>query len=147
MENVLDLLRFRSATQCDISAELEFVASHFDGFLPRPQTLTALPFSLLYEIIGHGSLRIESEDGPYDFIRKGTEINPKMFYLLEFVRFEYCSTDVMNDLFDLLWENFYDINASMWATLRARLVLPNININKRPAKQSLPLVMKGKAKG
>jgi hypothetical protein len=47
MVNVLDRLRFRSANRCDISAELKFVASHFDDFLPRPRTLTALPFSFL----------------------------------------------------------------------------------------------------
>jgi hypothetical protein len=49
----------------------------------------------------------------------------------------------MNDLFDLLWENSYKINASMWATVYARLVLPNININQEPAKQFPPSVKKG----
>jgi hypothetical protein len=146
MDNVLNRLRFRSANRCNISAELEFVASHFDDFLPHHQTWTTLPFSFLYEIIGHRSLRIENEDGLYDFIRKGTKMNPEMFCLLEFVRFEYCSTDVMNDFFDLLWESFYEINASMWAILRTRLVLPTININKRLAKQFPPLVKKGKVK-
>jgi hypothetical protein len=144
MDNVLDRLRFRSANRCDISAELEFVASHFDDFLPRPQPLTALPFSFLYEIICHESLRIEIEDRLYDFIRKGTKMNPEMFCLLESIRFDYCSTDVMNDLLDLLWENSYEINASMWATLGARLVLPDIN--KRLAKQFPLLVKKREAK-
>jgi hypothetical protein len=51
-ESVVDRLRYRSATRCDISAELEFVASHFDDFLVRPETLTTLSFSFLYEIIG-----------------------------------------------------------------------------------------------
>jgi hypothetical protein len=92
-----------------------------------------LPFSSLDEIISHGSLSIESEDGLYDFIRKGTEMNPEMFYLSEFVRLEYCPTDVMNDLFDPVWESSYEINVSMWATLCARLALPDIH--KRPAKQ------------
>jgi hypothetical protein len=124
--------------------ELEFIASHFDDFLPRPQTLTTLYFSFLYEILAHRSLRIENEDSLYDFIRKGTKMNPEMICLLEFVRFEYCPTDVMNDLFDLLWENSYEINASMWATLRVRLLLPCIS--KRQAKQFSPLVKRGKAK-
>jgi hypothetical protein len=52
----------------------------------------------------------------------------------------------MNDFFDLLWESFYEINASMWATVRARPVLANINIKKRPAKQFPPSVKKGKVK-
>jgi hypothetical protein len=146
MDNVLNRLRFRSANRCDLSAELEFVASHFHDFLPRPQTLTTFPFSLLYDIIGHGSLRIESEDSLYDFIREGIKINPEVFCLLEFVKFEYCSTGVMDGLFDLLWENSCEINASIWATLCARLVLPNINRDKRQAKQFPPLVKKRKVK-
>jgi hypothetical protein len=123
MENVVDRLRFRSANQCDISAELKFVASHFYAFLPRPQTLTALPFSLLYGIIGHGSLRLETEDSLLDFINEAIETGGEMFGLLEFVRLEYCSMDAKKDFFDLLWENFCKINASLWATLRARIVL------------------------
>jgi hypothetical protein len=123
---------------------IAFFASHFDNFLSHPQTLTTLPFSFLYEIIGHGSLRIESDDSLFDFIRKGTETNPKMFCLLEFVRFEYYSTYVMNDLFDVLWENSYDINASIWANICARLVLPNMN--KIPASQFPPSVKKAKAR-
>jgi hypothetical protein len=48
----------------------------------------------------------------------------------------------MNDLFDLLWENSYEINTSMWATLSARLVLPSIK--KRRAKSFPPSMKKGK---
>jgi hypothetical protein len=59
-----------------------------------------------------------------DFINEAIEKGGEMFGLLEFVRLEYCSMDVMNDFFDLLWENFCKINASMWATLRAPAV-PN----------------------
>jgi hypothetical protein len=112
----------------------------------RTEIPIMISFRLLYEMIGHGSLRIESEDSLCNFIRRGTKINPEMFCLLEFVRFEYCSTDVMNDLFDLLWENSHEINASMWATLCARLVVPNINIDKGQVKQFPPLVKKGKVK-
>jgi hypothetical protein len=65
-----------------------------------------------------------------------------MFDLLEFVGFEYCSTDVLNDFFELLLENSYEISASMGGSLRARLVLPNIN--KGPAKQFPPSVKKGR---
>jgi hypothetical protein len=78
-----------------------------------------------YNVISHGSLRLESEDSLYDFNNKGAETNREMFSLLELVRLEYCSTDGMNDFFDLLLDHFYDINASIWASLRARLVLPN----------------------
>jgi hypothetical protein len=82
---------------------------------------------VIYATIGHGSLRVESEDGLYEFIKKGIETNREMFCLLEFVRFEYCSANVVNDFFDLLSEHFYEINASMWTSIRARLIFSNIN--------------------
>jgi hypothetical protein len=126
IENVLDRIRFLSATRCDISTELEFIVSHFYDFLRRPDALKALPFSMICEILGHGSLRLESEDSLYDFIKKGIETNREMFSLMEFVRWNYCSTDTMNDFFDLISEDFCEINASIWTSLCARLVLPNI---------------------
>jgi hypothetical protein len=107
--------------------------------LRRPDGLNALPFSMIYEIISQGSLRLASEDSLYDFIKKRTETKPEMFSLLEFVSWEYCSTDVMNDFFNLLSEHFYEMNDSMWANLRARLVLP-----RRTWKQFPPTVKKGK---
>jgi hypothetical protein len=87
--------------------------------------LQTFPFSLLHEIIGYGSLGLESEDGLCGFISKGTETNREMIGLLEFVRFEYCSTHVMKGIFALLSGHFSELNASMWTGLRARLVLPN----------------------
>jgi hypothetical protein len=101
MENVIDRLRFLWATRCDIYTELEFIASHFCDFLCRPDALKALPFLMISEIIGHGSLRLDSENGLYDFISKGTETPRDMFGLLEFVRLEYCSTNVLNECFNL----------------------------------------------
>jgi hypothetical protein len=139
MENAVDRLRFLSATRCDISAELEFIASHFGDFLRRPDALKALPFPTIYEIIGHRSLRLDSEDSLYDFIRTCTETALDMFSLLKFVRFECCSTDVMNDLFDVHSEHFCEITAPMWAGIRARLLLPN-----KAWKQFPPVVKKGR---
>jgi hypothetical protein len=138
MENVVDRIRFLSATRCNISAEVEFIASHFHDFLCRRDVLNAVPFSLHCEIIGHGSLRLQSEDRLCDFIRRGTKLNPNMFRLSELVRFEYCSTDVIDDFFDLLSEHCYEINASMRGSLRARLVLPNV-----PRREFPPSVKKG----
>jgi hypothetical protein len=88
---------------------------------------------VLYEVLGHGSLRLDSEDSLYDFIGKGTETNREMFSLLEFVKLDCCSTDVLNAFFYLLSEHFYEISASMWASLRARLVLPKIIGNFPPS--------------
>jgi hypothetical protein len=96
---------------------------------------------MISSIIGHGSLRPDSEDSLYGFIRKGMETNGEMFGFLEFVRFEYCSTDVMNNFFELFSKHLYEINASIWAGLRARLILPQ-----RAWKHFPPLMKKGNGK-
>jgi hypothetical protein len=75
----------------------------------------------MYEIITHGSLRVESEDSLGDFFSIGIEMSS----LLEFVKFEYCSAEMIRDVFGLLSEDFDEFNASMRAGLRARLVLSN----------------------
>jgi hypothetical protein len=106
--------------------------------------MTALPLSLLSGILRHRSLRLEGEDGLYDFISEGLKTNRELFSLLEFVIFEYCSMDVMNDYFDLLSQHFYEINASVWAGLRARLVLPHTK--KRLPKHFSPSVKKVKTR-
>jgi hypothetical protein len=113
MENVVDRLQLLSATRCDISTELDFITSHFSDFLCHRDALNALPFSRIYAILSRESLRLESEDGLYDFISRGIKTNRKMFGLLEFVRIEYCSTGIMNEFMDLLSEYSYEINASM----------------------------------
>jgi hypothetical protein len=60
MENVVDRLQFLSAIRCDISTELEFIASHFYDFLGRHNAVKALPSSMICEILSHRSLRLDS---------------------------------------------------------------------------------------
>jgi hypothetical protein len=81
MENVVDRLQFLSTTRCDISAEVEFIASHFHDFLCCCDALNTVPFSLPYKIIGHGSLRLQSEDRLCDFISKAAKTNQEQFRL------------------------------------------------------------------
>jgi hypothetical protein len=63
--NVHDHLGFMSASRCNVSTELDFISSHFYHFSHHPNALTALPSLMLYDIIGHRSLRLESEDHLY----------------------------------------------------------------------------------
>jgi hypothetical protein len=79
-------------------------------------------FFVIYKILGHGSLGLQSEDSLYDFISQGNEAKQEMFHFLELVRLEYCSTDVMRDF----CEHFSEITASVWAILVARLLVLNV---------------------
>jgi hypothetical protein len=53
-------------------------------------------------------------------------MNWELFPLVEFVRLGHCSTDAVNDFLDVLSEHLYEINTSIWASLKARFVFPNI---------------------
>jgi hypothetical protein len=106
MDNIVDRLRFLSETRCDIFTELGFIASHLCDFLFRPDALKGLSFSMIYEVLGHGSLRLESEDSLCDFINRGVETNEEVFGLLEFIRLEYCSANVIANFLDLLSDHF-----------------------------------------
>jgi hypothetical protein len=81
---------------------------------------------MIYEILGDGSVRIDSENRSYDFISKGIGTSREMFGLLEFIKLEYCSTNVRKDCFDALSEHFYGINALVRAGFRTPLVLLSI---------------------
>jgi hypothetical protein len=85
---------------------------------------------LLSKIVSQGYVKLESEDGLDDFVSKGIEMNGEMFGLVTFVRLEYCSTDVVNDISADFPSNFRKINALIWANVRARFVLSNITIVK-----------------
>jgi hypothetical protein len=63
-----------------------------------------------------------------------------MHGLLEFVRLEYCSTEIINDFLDISPDYFYEINASKWASIRSRLI--SANVNKKTTKQFPPSVKK-----
>jgi hypothetical protein len=59
---------------------------------------------MIYNIMSHGSLRLESEDRLDGFMRKGTETIPEILGILELVRLEDGWTDVMKECFNKFWE-------------------------------------------
>jgi hypothetical protein len=64
--------------------------------------LNVLPSSIFYEVINQRSLRVENDDSLDAFISEGTETNGEMLYILYFVTFQSCSTDVINALSECL---------------------------------------------
>jgi hypothetical protein len=73
IEMAVDHLRFLSETGCDISAELEFISSHFRDVSGQTDALRGLPVSVIYAILCHRPLPLESEDDLYEFNGKGGE--------------------------------------------------------------------------
>jgi hypothetical protein len=79
---------------------------------------------ILSRILSSESLKIESEDWLYNIIWELVEIDRSYFSLLEFVQFEFVSTDIAarfiqssHDLIDFL-------NSSIWMSLGRRFIHP-----------------------
>jgi hypothetical protein len=124
VENAADRLLMRCARECDISAQVEFVASHFCDIVDGPNCLGSLPFSVVAQIVGHPNLRLATEDSLFGFISRDLPAGDEFLSLLEFVRFEYCTAETMDSFFHLISEDFHRLNISLWASLHSRLVLP-----------------------
>jgi hypothetical protein len=101
--------------------------------------MRGLPVSLICEILCLRSLWLESEDDLYEFIRKSSETDGEFFGLMEFIKFEYRSTDTMSNFFRLLSEHLGDLNVSLWKSLRSRLTLGAVKGTER---EFPPSVMK-----
>jgi hypothetical protein len=97
---------------------------------------------VIYDIIRHPCLSLESEDCLYIFVRHGNETNPEFFAFMESVRFECCAPDTISDFFELLSAHIDEFNRSMWAAVSARVVLSG-NVSR----QFPPSVKRMKDKG
>jgi hypothetical protein len=60
LESVVDCL---STPGCTIATELEFISSHFYDFRHQPDTWIRSPFSMIYDIVSRGSLRLRATAG------------------------------------------------------------------------------------
>jgi hypothetical protein len=95
IKTAVDHLRLLSETGYDISAELEFVFSHFRHVSGRTDALRGLPVSLIYAILCHRPLPLENEDNLYEFNGKGGEF----FALMEFITSESRGINI------ILWQS------------------------------------------
>jgi hypothetical protein len=60
IEKTVDYLRFLTAIRCRISAALEFIASHLQNFMLRPDGLKDIRLSQLDKMVGYRSLEFET---------------------------------------------------------------------------------------
>jgi hypothetical protein len=102
--------------------EIEILAQHFHE-LPS-SVVKSLSFSTILEIFGHEKLEIEDEDWLFDFILNLTAIEHERIELLEFVFFEYLSTDKMKEFIEWSFELHNDFTITLWHSICNRLILP-----------------------
>jgi hypothetical protein len=112
--NYLTLLQL-----CDICIDvsLPFIASEFYR-LNRPD-LDNISFSVLFHILSHDALVISSEDSLFYYLISRMSSNPESFNLLQFVRFEYLSSESIS-VFVSRIPNFIDRH--LWSVISPRLL-------------------------
>jgi hypothetical protein len=133
----VDRLGMLSESGCDISADLEFISSHLYEDL---RALRSLSYPLIYEILSHRSVQVESEDSVLEFVSECTCDQREFLSLFEFVKLEYCSVKSIKHFYGTFLEGLDNMNLSLWYCLRARLALP---ISGTTEREFLPSMKKG----
>jgi hypothetical protein len=100
---------------------IEFLAVHFVELERSFQK--GLSVSVLYQILGHPSLALESEDWLFEFIISQSESNQESVSLLEFVRFEFLRKSTIETFVMWSLEHFNELEftISLWRAITNRL--------------------------
>jgi hypothetical protein len=118
-ENVLSRLEMKRLCGWDVSAEVEFAASHLSEISREHiETLDTADFS---NIIAGGSVSIESEDWLYEVVSSFVGRRAEDFWLFESVRFEYLSVESISSFVDLSEDHLASVNLAIWRGICARL--------------------------
>jgi hypothetical protein len=120
ISNVIDKIIPLSKIGLCCDEVIAFIASHFYEI---PSTsFEHISDSIVESILSHSDLQIMSEDSLYEFIISRIRENCNSLNLLEFVKFEYLSTDNITMFCDLS-QDFYDqLNQSIWSGICIRLL-------------------------
>jgi hypothetical protein len=127
-KTALTRLLFRGDLGLDCETEKEFVASHFHEF--SMDEVSKLPYPMIYDILTHPSLALESEDALWKFVYMKICDDIEYIALLEFVSFEHLSPESFAQFTDLLANNFDHFTLQLWNALSGRLVLPVVVQNR-----------------
>jgi hypothetical protein len=117
----LRLLRSLDGTR---KREVDYLASHFHEL--SPTDFSQLEVEDLYEILSQDSLKLLSEDCLFEFLCSSFEQSDCYFGLLEFVRFEYLSAEMIDRFAPFSFESFDFLTVSIWHRICERLSLPLI---------------------
>jgi Ca2+-binding EF-hand superfamily protein len=114
-------LEFLSSLDSSCGCDMELIASHFHEF--TASDFDKLQFSVLYAVLSHPKLVIDTEDSLLEVILRHASQDLEYFPLLEFVRFEYLSDQGMTSAFDFMSNSFDFLTFPVWQRLGRRLAL------------------------
>jgi len=118
-DNVCDVLQGKQELHLDCSLELEYLAQHFESI--HESAISTFNLDQLYQILSRPDFRISNEDFLYALVSRLFRKDSKYFSLLEFVHFEYLSSEKINEFVDDSFEFLPEINAGIWRKIAARL--------------------------
>jgi hypothetical protein len=119
-QNVCHRLKHLERLNCPCEREIAFAASHFTNI--DSTSIEQLSVSLLFQILKHHSLIIQSEDWLFDIILSLISKNQDYFSLLELIGYEYLSKSSIESFINLISESFEFLTYSIWQNLRSRLI-------------------------
>jgi hypothetical protein len=111
-QNICDRLKHLEKLNCFCENEIAFAASHFTNI--DSTSIDKLSVSLLFEILKHDSLIIQSEDWLFDIVLSLILKDKDYCSLLELIGYEYLSKSSIESFFDLISkssiESFFDLS-------------------------------------
>jgi hypothetical protein len=119
-DNAVGWLNRRYQSNFDCSAEINFIASHFIEV--GQSGLKTLDGSVLSQILSSSALKIECEYWLSEQIWSLVESNQSHFLFLQFVKFEFVSTEVASRFIEAYCEFVDLMDSSIWLSLGHRFV-------------------------
>jgi hypothetical protein len=129
-------LEFLSEVDGSCDQNVPIVASHFYELSSSDVDQLSLP--VLRGILSDPTLVVRDEDSIFEVIHRRSSTDLSYFELLEFVRFEFVSDEIMKTAFDFISNSFDSLTLNIWSGLRARLTLPANPSNRQSGRYSLP---------
>jgi hypothetical protein len=114
-------IEFLSGVDGDCGFDVSIIASHLYGL--SVSDFDQLSLSVLEGILRDPSLVVEDEDSVFEIVHRRASADFSYFGLLEFVRFEFLSTDCMKRAFEFISSSFDYLTFGIWSSLQTRLTL------------------------
>jgi hypothetical protein len=120
-EDLKARLDFLSGVDEPSESAVSVVASHFYQF--SVSDFDRVSPSVLEAILRDSALIVGDEDSVFEIVHRLASADLSYFRLLEFVRFEFVSTDCMTRVIDFLSTSFESFTFGIWSSLHNRLGL------------------------
>jgi hypothetical protein len=120
---------------CD--SEIQVVASHFYEF--SVSDFDELSAGVLEAILRDPNLLVTDEDSVFAIIHRRASVDLSYFGLLEFVRFEFVSSECMTRVIEFISSSFESLTVGIWCSLRNRLKL-SVTPPSKPDRFRLPAI-------